>query len=503
MKMREKTSKILLLGCLLVCICSLGIEGARAESEKIIPTEIYTKAGYASINYGAIEENDSSAITFYSNNSGDKNYYESYVINETGSPGRTQLSEYWNLDYDFSNRKTEVVAEKAEDEFSTNVHKKVIRVYDNYFDGTTNYYYWRNNWMTPKFAINESSVGEEGYIEFYFLSESTNGTFQAIFGDFNQRRYISAGSQTGSGSGICFGILPGLGSNDSAFFYSTNWTAEKVKIDNATYQPNKWYHVQLWFNNNSYWGININNETVYNSTTWTMDDGVDKFDSISFYTQTIASQSEHPTHVYYLDALGLSYNMSSHNENSEIDFNEEYEPYSNPNSINNLNDRAIAASVEIYFKFDLGNKTRSIKGSKLKFIGRFTAPVNFGKLLLYNRGTKSYNLFDDAFKTYVVRIDEYTFDQLEGGSIANDSINSTIYVGEEEKLTFKVEAEADSDFEYVLDMLYYEYPEDLSTIYLTFIVIGALGGVFLIVMYKISQKGGLRSSRRRRSSGRR
>ncbi|MHA1371393.1 MAG: hypothetical protein ACTSWN_16110 [Promethearchaeota archaeon] len=479
--MKRKSLVALLLVLITFQLANVGFARVKGAVEEKTPS-IYQSIGAANTtDVLMIRYQDSHAIEFQSNRSGDKNYYESFKVES-----KTDFQDYFRTDrewYDTLN--VDFKDEKADAD--GNVHKKVIRIQDKYDYPSGQTYYSRNQWNLLRERIISSDSNKSGYLEFYFLSEATNGTFTLIFGDYDKKIESYQYNLDLVGYGIYFGITPIGNDTQSSFFTMTKWGDQPIKISNETYQPDKWYHVRLSFNFNSSWAIEINKNQVYNSSNWTFPSDVTNFDYISTHTQTKYKASYDETHIYYLDAIGLSYNVSQHNSKSTMKFNEEYEPYVNLTSKNNLNDHDIAGSLAVYFLFSAGDLFNRSTSYVLHFKGYFTSLPNYSVLKIYNQRDKNYDIYDENFNPIVEDLMlNYTF-----SSTDNRSINSTLYVGSDGTFNMKIEAETEHYFTLIVDYVILEFQVSAQTFdYFWILVFIGLAFIFVAVVLQIAKKGG-------------
>ncbi|MFX0100917.1 MAG: hypothetical protein ACFFCS_15180 [Candidatus Hodarchaeota archaeon] len=494
----KKTSRLLFMVffVMLTCMIVWPIK-ASAVTETVYPSTFQTIGG---ANIGVdnqpsffSEKDDDKHVAYTSEASGDGHYHETFAISS-----KSDFKEYFRLVPDY-NWRFPVSEEDEKLDADDVVHKDVMRFEDDYSSGTNYLYYSSNQWMYLKERINESSVEQTGYFEFYFLSESTDGSFTIIFGDYGYRMTESKYNSEDAGFGLQFGIAPGLGNqSNSSFFCANRWTDTPIKINNTEYEPNKWYHVHMAFDLNNSWEIKINNNTAFNSTDWnaTVPIEVTKFDYITMHTQTKFSYSDAKTHVFYIDALGLSYNITAHNDNSVMDFNEDYEDWQDPNSINNWNDHVVNASIELYFRFSLGDlATRS---GKLIIKAYFTVPVDPSKMKLYNWNKKVYDIHMDPYNPYL----DTWIEEIPIAQEIENGINTSTYANDDGKLTLKIDTQSGDYFEFRVDFIAVEY-EIILISEIMLIVIPIIGVIVLIIIYRISRKGPKSSRGRRSSSSRR
>lgn len=491
-------SRTMVLACIATLVLVSQVPAlARAAELRVEPVQVIVTTGHANSTDTSVLAQNASAMTLYSNKSGDRNFHESYDVKSLDDFKKyfTVHQSHYQLPVEF----------KDEKEGSGNVvHKKVVRIKDELTTPYSPLYYYYNQFITQKQAIHPASVAATGWLEFYFLSESTNGTFLLSFGDFTHRHLFNAstGGQYGEAHGINFGIQPGLGTMGSSFFVSTSWSGTRTPLDNVTYQPNQWYHVHFSFTYNVSWSIKIDNQTVYTSPAWGINATMARFDCISMYTQTATHASGHGTHVFYIDALGIGYNMAAHNTNvPSMTFNAAYQAYVDVHSINNINDHVVNASLVAYFKFSLGTRGREFSAYKLVIQGRFTQPVQSGRLSFYNRQDLVYDVQDASFNTYLASlVDEYEFSKTK-----NNTANITTYVGQNGEFTLKIDAQSNANnFEYVVRLMVFEFQWGLGGGDLAAVILVVAGFLIFFLIYKINQRGGYRGggSSRRRSSKR-
>ena len=488
----------MLIGICIVSFFSGLLCEVAAVPEFLAPTDITVVTGSSnSTNPLSVLYNDSNAIIFNSNRSGDRNYYEAYDMSSqnTFNTYFDVIESTWSLPVDFKEEKSDNAG---------HMHKKIMRIKDDYYDGYNLTSYWSNQRIMQKQAIVNASVNQtEGYLEFYFLSESTNGTFMVTFGDFKYKRYYNQTqwSMTGKGYGISFGIAPLSGAADSTFFCQTSWDGPHTAIpaSSMTYHSNTWYHVQLVFKYNKWWGININSINVYNSTNWTsMNPSLKIFNYMAMFTSTKTYASRRPTHVFYIDAIGISYNTTAHNLVSTMDFITPYDPYVNVYSKNNLNDHDVAASLAVYYRFNFGDRVSRSSSAKLHIAGYFTHMVDTGKILLYDREDLVYDVFYEGFTPFPdTPAYEFEFSATKTSFLV---INSSIYVDSTGKFAMKVEASSDNNFEFILNYLTAEFFISASMGEVSIIIFAVLALVGVFFIYKIV--GGARYSGRSRRTSR-
>ncbi|MHA1793441.1 MAG: hypothetical protein ACTSVI_12395 [Promethearchaeota archaeon] len=478
---RQRIFSIMVIFQVLLVSFSLSAS-VSAFNENIIPTKLYLSTGDSnSTNVAVLSLDNNISINFQSARSGDKNYYESYIVNSIDD-----FKDYFKVYRSNIKLPVEFKDEKAGGtEGNEIVHKGVIRIQDKYNTSYNPTYYYYNQWIWMKEPINESSLDNDGYFEFYFLSESTNGSFMVCFGDYDYKRYYSNGEK-GQSLGINFGITTGLNNNNenSSFFCSTSWTDSLIPINAVQYVPETWYHVQLGFSFNNSWYVKINNQTVYSSSNWTISTQLKKFDFVGMYTQTSYKASGHASHVFYIDALGLSYNLTKHNEFSDIDFNLEYEDYVDRYSKNNLNDHDVNASLVVYFKFDLGEYINRTSRFTLKITGHFTQAVNFSQLLAYNRQDSYYEVIDDEFKPYITK-KETSFEFTES---IPETLNKTYYTDDQGRFNVKVEAQSNNKFDLNLYSIYVVFNIGFNASDFSYLIIIIIAAVLLLVIFQISRR---------------
>jgi len=488
---RYKIQLVLASFFVLSFIATIMVQGVSAVSEFVGPTQIVVKAGTQSpADLAYLTGNDSQYMTFSSNSSGDKNYFEAFKIESSGD-----ITKYFNpvTPYQYM-YPAEFKDEKAD--LSYNSHKKVIRIQDrySYSDNQSDYVY--NQYLLQRYPIDNSSAYNvpTGWFEFYFLPEATNGTFMVTFGDSKYARsYLSYNNMVGANYGISFGITP-IGGSQSKFFWQTSWTGPITSIDHpdAKFLPNKWYHVKLAFNFNHSWAIRINGTEVYNSTTWTMNSALRMFNTVSMMTGIKTTGSHHDSHVFYIDAMGLSYNLTSHNSNvTAMTFNTDYVPYTNITSHNNLNDHVANASFAAYFIFNLGNHFSRSSSAKLYLKARYTPLTNGkGMIWLYNQTSKTYDKYANYTAYIEYPAEEFTFESNKSGAMI---INREMYVSDAGLFSMKIDAEATNYFEYHVDYMVVEFVLIASMSELLIIIIAVLGVVVVYILYQITRRGAPRA----------
>ncbi len=472
---------------------------ARAATQVVNPSQLIVSSGSAnSTDLAYMSEKDGLLIAASSNKSGDRNYYESYKIEK-----KDHFLSYFTLrDTYTSTLMVDVKEEKVAADGKS--HKNVIRFQDDRLYTYNNTDVWYNQVANQKSPVADASVNKTtGFLEFYFLSESKNGTFMVCFGEHAFRRYIENSYFKGISYGINFGIAPIVNSTNSSFFYSTSWLDDHHVIQNVSYIPNKWYHVRLSFLYNASWSILIDNKTVHDSGNWTMNPALTKFDSVSMFTSTRTKASCRSDHVFYMDALGLSYNVTAHNLASAMDFNEGYEEYVDVYSINNINDHVVTASLELYILFELGNLTKNINSYLLQIKGYFSNTVNSSKLLFLHRAFGVYETFKDYRIIVPGYISNFTFGNSQNATV--NQVNASRYVGTQGRFAMKIEAESSNNFEYNVDYIGFEISPSLWSDAFGIIVFSIIGAIFIGVILKITHKGGFgrSASRRNGAAGRR
>ncbi len=491
--MKRHITTLALASLFMISFLAAIINGVSAVSEFVRPGQVVVKAGTASsTDTSYLAGNDSQYITYYSNKSGDKNYYEAYKIESD-----SDLTKYFIVQRpDYYYMPVEYKDEKAGSSYDS--HKKVIRIQDNYYYPWDAKGYLFNQYLFQRYPVHNSSalgIGN-GSLEFYFLSEATNGTFMLTFGDSKYTRYYNgtSGLMEGINHGMSLGITP-LGGAASKFFWQTNWTGTPTVINESAvqYQANKWYHVKLAFNFNHSWAIRINNVQVYNSTTWNINSALRMFNTVSMMTVINTAYSGHPSHVYYIDAMGLSYNLTSHNTNvAAMTFNADYQPYVDINSHNNLNDHVANAAFAAYFVFNMGDLLNRSSSAKLYLKARYTSAITEGKgiLYLYNRISKTYDDFANYSNYVEYPAEEFTFSSDKSGATF---INSTKYISNTGIFSIKIEAESTNNFQYKVDYMVVEFVLAAEMGQMLIIIFAVLGVVVVLMVYKITQRGAPRA----------
>ncbi|HME54808.1 MAG TPA: hypothetical protein VKM55_21565 [Candidatus Lokiarchaeia archaeon] len=480
-----------------------------ADSEYTNPYAITVSAGSQnSTDLVHIAKNDSTAIMFSSNSSGDKNYYESYLINST-----SDFDKYFEASQNYDPLTASVVDEKLDNDH--NAHKNVLRIYDNdkYQYSSNQSTDTANEYIQQNAAINHASVNNvSGWAEFWFLSESTNGTFMITFGDFAHHRFEW---NWGASLGINFGIMPlnPLNGPTSQFFCQPSWTSTPIPIPTtkAKYQANTWYHVRLSFAFNKSWAISINQQEVYNSSNWTINPALKCFDCLTMFTTTQTTASYLPMDAFYIDAIGLSYNMTKQNQlSSTMKFDATYSDYVNITSRNDRNDHILNGSLAIYFLFKIMNYNKTI-ATKLHIAGYLTQPVSSGKLFLFNQIDLTYDSFDNSYLPYAgtpaSRDAEYDFKV--SGTFPD--INTLVYIDNNTgDFALKIEVQANKYFNFVLNYMAVESSAAFNTSEALIIVLLIVLGIMAVILVKILQRAGgfrmirkhTRGSVNRGSSGR-
>ncbi len=491
--MKRHITTLILATLCMISFVAIVVHGVSAISEFSRPQQIVVKAGEADrTDTTYLAGNDSQYITYSSNKSGDKNYYEAYKIESD-----SDITKYFNVTYPHSYMPVEYKSEKADSSYVT--HKKVIRIQDrNTYIYDPLGYYFNQNLFQRQPVHNSSALGVgNGSLEFYFMSEATNGTFMVSFGDSKYARWYksSIGQMTGYNHGISFGITP-LEGKQSQFFWQTNWTGP-LKVVNRTavqYQANKWYHVKLAFNFNHSWAIRIDKKQVYNSTTWNINSTLRMFNTVSMMTAIRTNASTHASHVYYIDAIGLNYslkNLTSHNTNvPAMTFNADYQPYVDINSHNNLNDHVANATFAAYFIFKFGDLLTRASSAKLYLKARYTSLLSWGTMKLYNCISKTYEDLAE-YKSYIeYPAWEFT---LEANKNSSTIINTTRYVDTDGTFSMKIEAQSTNNFEYKVDYMVVEFVMSADMSQVIIIIIAVLGVVVVLMVYKVSQRGAPRA----------
>lgn len=466
-----------------------------ADSTFTNPYEIFVSAGNQnSTNLVRIAKNDSMTIMFASNRSGDKNYYESYSINQT-----SDYENYFKDNQNYGSTTISVVDEK--DDNAGNAHKNVIRIYDDYSYSSNQTEEMANAYIQQKAAINHASVNNvSGWVEFYFLSESTNGTFMITFGDYASSRYSYMYPQPPN-YGISFGIMPlnPLNGLTSQFFCQTAWSSNPVAIPtaNATYHANTWYHIRLSFVFNKSWSISINQQQVYNSSNWTINPKLKCFDCLAIFTNTKKTASYRPSDTFYIDAIGLSYNMAAQNlaaknAHSSMTFDATYSDYVNITSHNDRNDHDVNASLAVYFLFKIPDSTKAIL-SKLHIVGYIpaTETVTSGKLYLFNQVDLVYDSFDQSFLPYAgtPTSKNTAYDFKENQSFPD--IDPLIYFNNATgDFAMKIDMQSVKYFEFFLNYIALESSTTIDISQITIVVLLIVSIIVIIVLLKVIQRAG-------------
>jgi len=225
------------------------------------------------------------------------------------------------------------------------------------------------------------------------------------------------------------------------------------------------------------------------------------------FTSTQTTASYLPSHVFYIDAIGISYNMSKQNQySSTMKFDTTYTEYVNPNSHNDLNDHVLNASLAVYFLFTIPNyNSNSTIITKLHIAGYYKNVVTSGKLYLFNQRYKIYDAFDLTYFPYagtpMSKDAEYDF---KNGSTFPD-INPRIYINNNTgAFSLKIEAQGNTFFEFVLNYMALESYVMVDNSTTVIIVILVLSFIAAIILVKIVQRGGgfrnIRKRVQRRSS---
>jgi hypothetical protein len=506
-----RKSRVLIFSLFAILLCVLP-SMATAFSPAVGPSLMAVSVGTpSSTNLALIASNSSSGISISSNNTGDGNYYESYSVNSL-----SDFESYFNItdQYYYSWLTESFVAAKADN--SGHEHDGVIELSD---ASTPKNGDWPSNqstpyeniWIEQVKPIYNGSLQSSGDFEFWFFSDSLNGTFMISFGQYTYHHYLNSSNQEkGAGYGINFGIEPGLGgSSTSSFFTSTNWSAPAIKINGPiAYTPDTWYHVKLSFKMNDSWAVAINTSMtqgmVYNST-WTnsMASNLTRFDDVNMYTQTKTEASGYPNHNFYIDAMGLSYNMTSNNAHSSMQFNTDYQPYVDRNSHNDLNDHVVNATLTVLFEFPIGNNLNQTGYGRLIFNARFSDPIDSGKLLLFNYVTNIFEVYDSDFDWYL----PYTG----AGSVVptylitsngNNSINATDYIGGTGNvLACEITAQSSTyAFQYEITYVAIEFNTGIGTGTITIILLLIIGLVVVAIVYFSIKRGTFDSQRSLRGS---
>ncbi|MEX2683757.1 MAG: hypothetical protein Q6373_019435 [Candidatus Sigynarchaeota archaeon] len=489
---RQKIHLIISTIFVLSFITTIMIHGVSAVSEVVGPAQIVVKAGIQNqTDMAYLTGNDSQYMTFSSNKSGDKNYYESYKIESDSDI----ISKYFNVTQSTYNMPVEFKDEKID--ASYNSHKKVIRIQDRYYYAPP-YDLWAfsNQLITQRYPVHDSSALNviNGWLEFYFLSEATNGTFMITFGDNKSARYysISQGQNVGSNHGISFGITP-IGGKTSKFFWQSSWTGPMLTNQSAIqYEPNKWYHVRLAYHFNNSWAIRINNVEVYNSSTWTMNSTLKLFNTVTMMTAIRTNASYHASHVFYIDALGLSYNLTSHNSAvPAMTFNTDYEPYVDITSHNNLNDHVADATFAAYFIFNLGNYFTRSSSAKLYLKASYTPLANGkGMIWLFNQTSKTYDKFANYTPYIEIPAEEFSFESNKSGATI---IKRETYVSAAGIFSMKIDAQATNYFTYRVDYMVVEFVLGADMNQVLIVILAVLGVVVVYILYQITRRGAPRA----------
>ncbi|MBN2149874.1 MAG: hypothetical protein JW839_00380 [Candidatus Lokiarchaeota archaeon] len=489
--MRRHIAQLALAGAFVISFIAATVHGVSAVSEFVAPYEIHVTAGSRSTTSTSyLTGNDSQYMTFYPNKSGDKNFYEAYKIESDAD-----ITKYFNVTYPHYQMPVEYKEEKAASDYVS--HKKVIRVQDrNTWSGDPFGYYY-NQFLFQRYPVhNDSALNvTNGFFEFYFLSESTNGTFMVSFGDSKYARYYQASplwKMVGYNHGISFGITP-IGGPASQFFLQTSWDGPITKINSSVqYQANKWYHVKLAFHFNDSWSVWLDGVEAYNSSAWNINSTLELFNTVSMMTAIRTAASYHASHVYYIDAMGLSYNLTAHNAKvSAMPFNADYEAYVDIDSHNNLNDHVAEATFSAYFIFDLRDMLDRASSSKLYLKARFT-PLAGGKGLLwfYNQTSKTYHKFAN-YTPYI----EYPAWELafENDTSGPTIINRPTYVSDAGIFCIKIEADSTSNFQYLVDYMVVEFVLGADMSQVLIIIFAVLGVVVVYVLYQVTRRGAPRA----------
>lgn len=491
MPMKRHMTTLALAAIFTISVFAVLVHDASAITETIYPKEVVVKAGSASsTDLTLMATNDSQYMTFASNKSGDKNYYEAYQI-ESESDISTK---YFNVTYPHYYMPVEFKDEKIDSSYTS--HKKVIRIQDrNSYQWDQLGYYFNQYLFQRKPIHNSSALGiAKGFLEFYFLSEATNGTFMVTFGDSKYARWYNQwnGSMTGKNFGISFGITP-IGGAASQFFFQTSWPSPVTRINSSvSYQPNKWYHVKLAFNFNNSWAIRINNVEAYNSSTWTMDSALRMFNTVSMMTAIRTAASTHESHVYYIDAIGLSYALASHNANvSEMTFNADYVPYSDIYSHNNLNDHVANANFAAYFLFDFGTLLNRSVSATLNIRAMYNHLITSGgSIKLFDWKTRSYDNFVSYNRYFFDPAESFTFERYKNGTTI---INASRYIDGTGKFAMKIEAESTNSFDFIVDYMVVEFVLAAEMGQVLIVIVAVLGVVSVYILYRIMQRGAPRA----------
>ncbi|MBD3186920.1 hypothetical protein GF325_08850 [Candidatus Bathyarchaeota archaeon] len=489
--MQSRKPVIMLYGFLVLSTLVVTVEPVSAYIEVKRPHSMIISTGTANTSMLEIldPEQDDLSMKINSNRSGDKNFHESAMISS-----KADLEDYFNIYRSHYKLPYSVEDEKLSGDDI--IHKDVIRFQDKFSNENNSGYYYYNQWAWLNEPIHASSLEDEGYVEFYFLSEASNGTFLTVYGDDDYRKDPLDYNNESAAFGMHFGITPFGGDSNSSFFCGTDWSDDLTKIDSVEYEPNRWYHVQLSFDYNSSWNVKIDNATVYTSSGWNIDEQLTKFDYLGFCTQTWKNFSGHQTHVYYLDAIGLSYDMSAHNQNTEgVEFNEAYEDYIDKYSVNNINDGDLNASLAVYFKFNLEDYPNKVDTFSLIIKGHFFHVVDTGYVKMFNREYLVYDHTDLSYKPYVPGFsEEYLFSASD-----SEKINSSVYIDGEGKFALKIEAASGTNFDYIVDSMYFRFDTGMGGSYVFIFVIVAFVFTMAVFLTKIAKKGQLSSPRKKRS----
>ncbi|MHA1681537.1 MAG: hypothetical protein ACTSUE_11035 [Promethearchaeota archaeon] len=483
MSRHSRGTKLLVLYFLSLLVVVVAVNPASAYIEEKHPITMNLAVGTSnSTNLDNLASDNNYTIEFGSNRSGDRNFYESCSIES-----KTDFEDYFHIRYAYSSLPVSVIDEKISND--GDVHKKVIRIQDRrssiYNNVSSSYNHW--SWMDE--PINESSVEDHGFIEFYFLSEALNGTFMTYFGDNDKRKAPSEYYIALDAPGIYFGIRKASGEDNSSFFVTTDWDENFIRINATDYVPNTWYHVRLSFNYNVSWSVAINNNTVYNSSNWTINGDLDEFNTFAMMTQTKIDYSAHVTHVFYVDAIGFSYNMTNHNQDSTMQFNADYEDYVDEYSINNLNDHDLNASLAIYFKFNLESFPDKTRSFNLFIKGYATHAIDTGLLKLFNHEYRVYDTYDSSYKPISPGfIEEYEF-----SSDENDTIDTNTYISDTNTFLLKIELSSDNNFEFRVTYIIVKFNiGETSGLLIAVIFVCAIAiGAFMI---KITSKGSAKAT---------
>ncbi len=491
--MKRHITQLALASFFVLSFLAMTVHGVSALSEFIGPDQIVVKAGTASsTSMSYLTGNDSQYMTFASNKSGDKNYYESYKIESDSDIA----SKYFNITQSQWNLPVEFKDEKADSSY--NSHKKVIRIQDKYSLPGDQLYYWVNQYVTQRHPIhNDSALNvDSGWFEFYFMSEATNGTFMITLGDSKSARVFSTPSYTfrGYNHGMSFGITP-LDGSASQFFWQSNWTMLPIIINRSAvqYQPNKWYHVRLGFHFNNSWAIKINGAEVYNSSTWNINSTMKLFNTVSMMTAIRTAASYHDSHVYYIDAMGLSYNVTGHNAAvTSMQFNADYVPLVDINSHNNLNDHVANASFVAYFVFKLRDLLGKSSSAKLFLQARYSSAtsLSWGMIRLFDWTTKTYTNYANYTNYSEFPPEEFTFAKDKNSTVI---INSSRYVDPAGTFSMKIEAQSNDNFVYIANYIVVEFvlTADMSQVFI--VILAVLGVVVVYILYQVTRRGAPRA----------